>query len=272
MEPLKNAVLNTDIKVMEFHHPTNITKLKAGEFITTVNNNHNEPYSIRSKTIVLACGGYVPPAKRVGIQPKSTTAPDIYDILNDIGLQVMLPDLIQYHPTGIVSPKSMRRKRVPETVRSAGATILNRNLESFCDPMSTRNKLTQKIVLECNMGNGITTDDGRIGVWLNTPIIDKINGNGFLENHFPTLFKEFINQGINISEEMILVYPILHYSLGGIPINTNTETNISGIFAAGEATYGVHGSDRLMGNSLLDIFVFGRIAGINASKEAFKYE
>ena len=76
----------------------------------------------------------------------------------------------------------------------------------------------------------------------------------------------------DLSVKNILVYPILHYNLGGIDINQEAQTNIKGIYAAGEATWGVHGKERIMGNSLTDIFVFGRIAGRNASIYAKRFK
>ncbi len=71
--------------------------------------------------------------------------------------------------------------------------------------------------------------------------------------------------GIDISQEPMLVYPTLHYQNGGVMIGTNGETSIPGLYAAGEVSGGVHGKNRLMGNSLLDIIVFGRRAGRAAS-------
>ena len=269
MNPLKKTIENTNIEVWLTSYPTNITKENNGYFIVDIESKVHGKAKILSKTIILACGGYIAPEKKIGLaKSNNRNIPDLYNILNQIGIEVILPDLLQYHPTGILLPKALRRERVPETVRSAGATILNKHLLEFCDPLELRNKLTNKIVEECKKGNGVQTKDGRIGVWLNTPKVEEIHGVGYYEKHFPTLLSNFSKHGIDIRNEMILVYPILHYSLGGIKIDKNSETNITGLFAAGEATYGVHGKDRLMGNSLLDIFVFGRIAGQNAAKTA----
>jgi len=105
-----------------------------------------------------------------------------------------------------------------------------------------------------------------------TPEIDEIKGRGYTEKNYPKFFKLFLDHGHDLTKNPVLVYPIVHYSLGGIQIDEDAQTNIKGLYAAGETTWGVHGEERLMGNSLLDIFVFGRIAGTNAVKAALEYE
>ena len=85
------------------------------------------------------------------------------------------------------------------------------------------------------------------------------------------MWRNFLRINWDPSIKNILVYPVLHYNLGGIDINQEAQTNIKGIYAAGEATWGVHGKERIMGNSLTDIFVFGRIAGRNASIYAKRF-
>jgi succinate dehydrogenase/fumarate reductase flavoprotein subunit len=96
-------------------------------------------------------------------------------------------------------------------------------------------------------------------------MIDILSGEGTVEREFPgkvILFKRF---GIDISKEPMLVYPTLHYQNGGLEYNARGETSVPGLFVAGEVSGGIHGENRLMGNSLLDVMVFGRIAGENAA-------
>lgn len=109
------------------------------------------------------------------------------------------------------------------------------------------------------------TPTGKLGIWLDSPIIDILKGKGTVKAEFIGKWKVFNRQGIDISKEPMLVYPVLHYQNGGLSHNADCETSIPGLFAAGEVTGGVHGENRLMGNSLLDILVFGRIAGRNAA-------
>jgi succinate dehydrogenase / fumarate reductase flavoprotein subunit len=106
------------------------------------------------------------------------------------------------------------------------------------------------------------------GVWLDTPLIDVINGEGTIEREFAAMYRNFNKFGIDIRREPMLVFPTLHYQNGGVAINTHCETSVPGLFAAGEVTGGVHGKNRLAGNSQLDLYVFGRRAGRFAAERA----
>jgi len=109
--------------------------------------------------------------------------------------------------------------------------------------------------------NGIQTPSGRWGVWLDSPLIEIIQGEGYVNKNFPAMYRQFIRYNIDITKEPMLVYPSLHYQNGGVEINDRCETNLKGLYVAGEASGGVHGRNRLMGNSVLDYNVFGRRAG-----------
>ena len=100
-------------------------------------------------------------------------------------------------------------------------------------------------------------------------MIELINGEGTIEKRIPAMLRMFGKYGIDIRKEPILVYPTLHYQNGGIDIDGNCETTTVGnLFVAGEAVGGIHGRNRLMGNSLLDVIVFGRDAGEAAAKKS----
>ena len=109
----------------------------------------------------------------------------------------------------------------------------------------------------------MTTPEGQ-AVWLDTPMIDMIHGEGTLEKRLPAMLRMFLKYGIDMRKVPILVYPTLHYQNGGLRVNDQCESCIPGLFVAGEAVGGIHGRNRLMGNSLLDVIVFGRQAGISA--------
>jgi succinate dehydrogenase/fumarate reductase flavoprotein subunit len=99
-------------------------------------------------------------------------------------------------------------------------------------------------------------------------MVEILHGEGTVKREFIGKWKAFNRQGIDISKEPMLVYPVLHYQNGGLLCNAKCETSVPGLFVAGEVTGGVHGENRLMGNSLLDILVFGRIAGENSATYA----
>jgi len=213
----------------------------------------------------------MPREKRVGVfNPGQEHIPDGVGLAEQLGAKCENASLNQFHPTGILQPKSLRRERLPETMRAAGARILDKNFTEFVDPLTTRNKLTDAIVNCCDNGFGVVTDDGYQGVWLMTPDIDELNGKGYTASNYPKFYNLFIENNHDISLKPVLIYPIVHYSLGGIAIDENAETTVRGVFAAGETTWGVHGEERLMGNSLLDIFVFGKLAGKNAAQAALR--
>ncbi|MFQ5737051.1 MAG: FAD-binding protein, partial [Thermodesulfobacteriota bacterium] len=122
---------------------------------------------------------------------------------------------------------------------------------------------------EClDVGKGVLTPTGRLGVWLDSPMIDLLHGEGTVRKELPAKYIQFKRYGIDISKVPMLIYPTLHYQNGGIKIDEWAATSVPGLFSAGEVAGGVHGRNRLMGNSLLDVLVFGRRAGIKATEFA----
>ncbi|HDN78962.1 MAG TPA: FAD-binding protein, partial [Chloroflexi bacterium] len=121
-------------------------------------------------------------------------------------------------------------------------------------------------IRECKeRGKGVRTPTGMYGVWLDSPMIDIIHGPGTIQRELPAMVRQFKRFGIDITKEPILVYPTLHYQNGGLQFNVDGSTVVPNLYAAGEVTGGVHGRNRLMGNSLLEITVFGRRAGKSAA-------
>jgi succinate dehydrogenase/fumarate reductase flavoprotein subunit len=171
-------------------------------------------------------------------------------------------DSVQYHPTGAAFPEQIAGFLITEKIRGAGGQPLNKYGELFVFPREPRDVESAAFIRECvERKNGTETPSGRWGVWLDSPLIDIIRGEGYINKNFPAMHRQFIRYGIDITKEPMLVYPSLHYQNGGIEINDHCETNIPGLFVAGEASGGVHGRNRLMGNSVLDYNVFGRRAG-----------
>ena len=226
----------------------------------------------RAKSTVLATGGF----GRLHIQGFETT--NHYGATSDgiamayhVGAVLRDLDSTQFHPTGAAYPEQIIGQLCTEKLRTRGSQPVNKFGELFVYPLETRDVEASALIRECyGRDNGIVTPTGMRGVWLDTPLIDIINGEGTIEREFAAMLRNFNKFGINIREEPMLVFPTLHYQNGGVEINTHCETSVPGLFAAGEVCGGVHGKNRLMGNSQLDLYVFGRRAGRFAAERAKK--
>ena len=128
--------------------------------------------------------------------------------------------------------------------------------------------MSSSIIRECEEGRGVRTATGRLGVWLDTPLLDVVHGEGTLDKHFPAMVRQYERYGVDIRKDPVLIYPTLHYQNGGVKIDVNSETSVDNLFVAGETSGGLHGRNRLMGNSLLDLMVFGKRSGLTAAGRA----
>ena len=272
MRTLRDEVINRDIPVVDFTSAIEIIKDENGNAAGAVlmNMETKEILVARAKTVIIATGG----AGRLHYQGFPTSnhygaTADGLVLAYRVGAKLLYADTLQYHPTGAAEPTQIFGALVTEKVRSLGAQLVNKDGEAFVYSLETRDVTASCIIRECNIrGKGIKTTEGQ-GVWLDTPMIDMINGEGTIENRIPAMLRMFGKYGIDIRKEPILIYPTLHYQNGGIDINDNGETTfVKNLFVAGEAVGGIHGRNRLMGNSLLDIIVFGRNAGKYASQRA----
>jgi succinate dehydrogenase / fumarate reductase flavoprotein subunit/L-aspartate oxidase len=172
----------------------------------------------------------------------------------------------QYHPTGVAYPEQNVGLLITEKVRGLGAHVLNVDGEQFCFPLEPRDVESAELIKEALEKNkAVITPTGRYGLWLDSPMIDLLHGEGTVRRELPAKFIQFDRHGIDISKDPMLVFPTLHYQNGGIAINADCETTIPGLYSAGECVGGVHGENRLMGNSLQDVITFGRRAGMSAA-------
>lgn len=226
----------------------------------------------RAKSTVLATGDF----GRLHIQGFETT--NHYGATGDgiamayhVGAVLRDLDSTQFHPTGAAYPEQIIGQLCTEKLRTRGSQPLNKFGELFVYPLETRDVEASALIRECyGRDKGVVTPTGMRGVWLDTPLIDIINGEGTIEREFAAMLRTFNKFGIDIREEPMLVFPTLHYQNGGVEINVHTETSVPGLFAAGAVCGGVHGKNRLMGNSQLDLYVFGRRAGRFAAERAKK--
>lgn len=184
-----------------------------------------------------------------------------------IGAKMAFIDTMQYHPTGAAYPEQIVGLLVTEKVRGLGAQVCNIHGEQFVYPRETRDVEASAIIREVKeRGNGVKTPSGMDGVWLDSPMIDILHGPGTVEKELPAMVRQFRRFGVDIIHDPMLIYPTLHYQNGGVAIQADCTTDFPGLLVAGEASGGVHGRNRLMGNSLLDVCVFGRRAGITAGQ------
>jgi len=176
-------------------------------------------------------------------------------------------DTVQYHPTGAAYPQQIIGLLLTEKLRTSGAQVVNAEGEAFVFPLEPRDVEAAAIIRECYIREkGVTTPTGMKGVWLDTPMIDMLHGKGATERSFPAMVRMFKKFGIDITKDPVLVFPTLHYQNGGVETDPWGRTNVEGLWVAGEVSGGVHGKNRLMGNSTLDCMVFGRRAGISAAE------
>lgn len=271
MRTLKSEVACKGIPVAEYSFAVEIIKDENGNAAGAVlaNTETGGLSVVKAKTVIIATGG----AGRLHCQGFPTSnhygaTADGLAIAYRAGAKLIYADTLQYHPTGVAEPSRMLGALVTEKVRALGAQLVNKNGEAFVNPLEPRDVTAAAIIRECKLGNGIKTANG-FGVWLDTPMIEIVNGEGTIEKRLPSTFSTFEKAGIDIRKEPILVYPTLHYQNGGIEIDENCEAvGVKNLFACGEAAGGIHGRNRLMGNSLADIIVFGKTAGMVAAERS----
>ena len=151
------------------------------------------------------------------------------------GVKMRDLDSTQYHPTGAVFPEQNVGLLITEKVRGLGTQLVNAEGEEFCFPLEPRDIETSCIIREClEIGKGINTPTGRIGVWLDSPMIDLIHGEGAIRKELPAKYIQFKRYNIDISKEPMLIYPTLHYQNGGLSINDKSETSIKGALSRQE--------------------------------------
>ncbi|KPL19821.1 MAG: fumarate reductase [candidate division Zixibacteria bacterium SM23_81] len=272
MRTLRDEVKNrpTDIKVLEFSTAIELILTDQGQCAGALfyNLETEEYFVVKAKATVLATGG----SGRLHIQDFMTT--NHYGATGDglvlgyrAGVKLKFLHTVQYHPTGAVFPEQAEGLLITEKFRGAGANLVNVDAEQFVYEREPRDVEAAAIIRECSpdVGKGVPTPTGKFGVWLDSPMIDMLRGPGTVRSEFPGKDILFRRYDIDISQEPMLVHPTLHYQNGGLEINERCETSLPGLFAAGEVSGGVHGENRLMGNSLLDVTTFGRIAGLNAT-------
>ena len=224
-----------------------------------------EPVQIDAGAVVLAAGGrcYAEAEARGELSTNHPNATgEVTKIALELGAEARDLDALQYHPNGGAWPATMQGYSIPETTRAYGAVLLNADGEEFTDSLGPRDAVSRAIFDEVEQGRGVTTEDGRPAVWLDTTRIPEADAAVSL----PYMLRRYRAGGIDPLREKLFTYPVLHYQNGGLVIDEHGETTLEGLFACGEIAGGTHGRNRMMGNSLLECCVFGRRAGRAAAE------
>jgi succinate dehydrogenase / fumarate reductase, flavoprotein subunit len=211
--------------------------------------------------VVLATGGHTRLWRRSSSRRDENTGDGMYLAL-EAGCALQDMEMVQFHPTGMVHPEEWAGTLVTEAVRGEGGRLYNSEGERYMeryDPerleLSTRDRVALANYTEIVGGRG--GEHG--GVYLDISHLPKKH---ILEK-LPRMYRQFLEaQMLDISKEPMEVAPTAHYSMGGVVVEPETHaTGVEGLYAAGESTAGLHGANRLGGNSLSETVVFGRRAG-----------
>lgn len=266
MVTLTEAIRKTSVRVFDEVFATKIL-VEDGRAcgVCAVDLKYGDYIVFRAKSIIMATGG----AGRI-FKVTSNAQLDVgdgYAMAYEAGAELIDMEMIQFHPTGMVKPESAKGRLVTEAVRGEGGILLNNKGERFMNnyypkvmELAGRDQVARSIMKEVIAGRG--SPDG--GVYLSIAHLPK----RIVEFRLESMIEQFGDAGVDIREEPMQVSPTAHHFMGGISIDTKSQSSIPGLYAAGECTGGVHGGNRLGGNALADTQVFGALAGESAARFA----
>ncbi|ALG30841.1 succinate dehydrogenase [Glutamicibacter halophytocola] len=227
--------------------------------------NDGTGYLIYADAVILAAGGHNRIWRRSSSRRDENTG-DSFRLAVEAGARLRDAELVQFHPSGIIEPESVAGTLISEAARGEGGILTNALGERFMeryDPermeLSTRDRVALAAYTEISEGRG--TDKG--GVWLDVSHLPRETIMSRLPRVYQSMLEE---QMLDITQEKIEIAPTAHYSMGGVWVDPLTHaTEVPGLYAIGEASSGLHGANRLGGNSLIELLVFGRIVGQEAA-------
>ena len=211
--------------------------------------------------VILCTGGHTRIWKKSSSRKLENNG-DGFHLALKAGCELIDMEMVQFHPTGMLWPEEYAGTLVTEAVRGEGGRLFNANGERFMEKydkdrmeLSSRDRVALANYKEIIEGRGTS----RGGVYLDISHKSK----DFIINKIPKIYRQFLELQMNdISKEKMEVAPTAHYSMGGIILSPeNHESPIKGLYAAGEVAGGLHGANRLGGNSLAEILIFGKRAG-----------
>ena len=223
-------------------------------------------------TVVLAAGGHAAIYNRHTSRDDENNG-DGAALAYDAGAALMDMEFVQFHPTGMAVDESdpewepWSGRLVTEAVRGEGGRLFNADGERFMERYSpdqmeldARDVVARAIAQEVAEGRG--TDNG--GVYLDISHRDA----DFIRERLPRMYERFADLGVDMAAEPVEVAPTAHYGMGGVAVDEHGETDVDGLFAIGETMAGVHGANRLGGNSLAETVAFGVVAGERIAERA----
>lgn len=194
----------------------------------------------QTKAVILASGGagQLYPVTSNTIQKNG----DGYALAFNAGAEVLDMEEVQFHPTGMIYPKSKAGVLVTEAVRGEGGILLNKNNERFMEKYDPRKELATRDVVARSIYNEIREGRGteKGGVYLDISHLP----DDIIDKKLETMVEQFSDVGVDIKNEKMEVAPTAHHFMGGIKIDENCKTNVENLFGAGEVTGGVHGANR----------------------------
>ena len=218
-------------------------------------------YVIHADAVILAAGGHTRIWRHSSSRRDENTG-DSFRLAVDAGARIRDAELVQFHPSGLIEPEHAAGTLVSEAARGEGGVLRNRLGERFMeryDPermeLSTRDRVALAAYTEIKEGRG--THHG--GVWLDVSHLPRET----ILTRLPRVYETLIElQMLDVTTSPIEVAPTAHYSMGGIWVRPeDNNTGVEGLYAVGEAASGMHGANRLGGNSLIELLVYGRIVG-----------
>ena len=219
-------------------------------------------------SVIIAAGGHTRLWRKSSSRRNENTG-DGFHLALKAGCRLSDMEMVQFHPTGMVIPEEMAGTLVTEAVRGEGGKLLNNEGKRFMEnydsermELSTRDRVAMANYTEIVEGRG--SPNG--GVYLDI----SHKGKDFIIEKLPRMYRQFLDTlMIDISKSPMEVSPTAHYSMGGIVVSPEEHaTGVEGLYAAGEVTAGLHGANRLGGNSLAEILIFGKRAGAAASERS----
>ncbi|MEU4392450.1 FAD-dependent oxidoreductase [Kribbella sp. NPDC023855] len=228
--------------------------------------NDGTRYVIHADAVILAAGGHTRIWRRTSSRRDENTG-DSFRLAVEAGGRIRDPELVQFHPSGLIEPENAAGTLVSEAARGEGGQLRNNLGERFMvryDPermeLSTRDRVALAAYTEIREGRG--TPKG--GVWLDVSHLPRET----IMRRLPRVYQTLLElQMLDITQQPIEIAPTAHYSMGGVWVRPDDHgTGVDGLYAIGEAASGLHGANRLGGNSLIELLVFGRIVGEEAAK------